>query len=64
MNWLGCNTGVKLNYIYFSPKNIERIFNGASKILPLEGQAKISEESIEFEYEVFELEVFQIITLF
>ena len=63
VNWLGCNTGVKLNYIYFSPKNIDTVFNGASKILPLEGRAKISGESIEFEYEAFELEVFQIITL-
>ena len=63
VNYLGCNPGVKLNYIYFCPKNIERIFDGASKILPLDGKRIESGNDIEFEYEVIELEIFQIITL-
>ena len=59
-NWLGCNEYKKLNYIYFSPKNIDNIYEKASNILPT-NEGKISnKENNEIQYEVIETEIFQI----
>ena len=56
-NGLGCNSGVKLNYIYLTIKNIDKYFKKASTILPREETTFIPE----IEYEVIETEIFQII---
>ena len=51
-NGLGCNSGVNLNFIYHSTKNIDKVFENGSEILP-------SKEG-EIEYKVIETEIFQI----
>ena len=54
-NCLGCNEMVNLNYIYITNNIISKFKNG-DKILP-----NIDVENDEIEYEVLEIETFQII---
>ena len=52
-NWLGCNPNVNLNYIFHGKNIIDNVFENGSMILPYKGN--------EVEYEVNEMEIFQII---
>ena len=54
-NGLGCNPNIGLNFIYYST-NIDKYFENASQILP----SKNKKED-EIEYEVEDMEIFQII---
>ena len=58
-NGLGCNSGIQLNYIYYSFKSIDKYYENASKILPKETNM-LTEEN-EIKYELNEMEIFQII---
>ena len=55
VNCLGCNPDVKFNFIYHSANAIDNSFINGSKLLP--------SENIEKEYEVAEIEIFQISTI-
>lgn len=59
---LGCKSKIKLNYINFNIEHIDESFKNASKLIPPEKEGKKDEES-KIEYELFELEIFRIITI-
>ena len=53
---LGCNTNIKLNFLYHTKAHIDRYYINASNILP----SKDKKED-EVEYEIEDMEIFQII---
>ena len=61
VNGLGCKYKLKLNYINYNIEHIDESFENASKLIPPEKEGKKDEES-KIEYEVFEMEIFQIFT--
>ena len=58
---LGCKYKLELNYINYNIEHINESFENASKLIPPEKEGKKDEKS-KIEYEVSEMEIFQIFT--
>ena len=61
---LGCSPRDRLNYIYYSIKEIDKYFENASKLILPEKEGRMNYDNSEIEYEVFEMEIFQIIIIY
>jgi hypothetical protein len=58
-NGFGCTSKLKLNYVTYANELIDECFENASKLIPPDKGGKKDEES-KIQYEVFEIEIFQI----
>ena len=60
---LGCSPRDKLKYIYYFFKEIDKFFENASKLISPEKEGRKNYDNTKIEYEVFEMEIFQIIII-